>query len=164
MNVCFTGHRPKKFGGYDETLDSVLYVKDKLEKVISMYMDKYKDIIFICGGALGVDTWAASVVLSKGGRLHQYLPYKNYMNKWPKESVKILEEINFKAEKVEYIVNDFLYKKYQIFDALEQRNRAMVDAADEVISVFWGGHGGTRNCILYALSQKKTVMNINRPK
>lgn len=59
--ICFTGHRPKKLGGYERNPISD-YVKMALSDAIERAI-KRRIETFISGGALGVDQWAAEIVL-----------------------------------------------------------------------------------------------------
>jgi len=43
---------------------------------------------------------------------------------------------------------------------MNDRNKYMVDRADEIIAVWDGSNSGTSNCINYAKKQGKPVINI----
>ena len=61
--ACFTGHRPEKLGGYDESNPIADSVKESLKYVIEKLILEHNVTRFISGGALGVDQWAAEIVL-----------------------------------------------------------------------------------------------------
>ena len=59
----FTGHRPKSFPwGYDETASDCVSLKKVLAEQITVLADNGVTG-FISGMALGVDLWAAQIVL-----------------------------------------------------------------------------------------------------
>ena len=43
---------------------------------------------------------------------------------------------------------------------MQERNIFMVDRADEILAVWNGTSGGTKNCIDYAKKQNKIITNI----
>ena len=62
-SIAFTGHRPARFSfGYDENNDTYI----NLKAVISEWIEAFISIgikTFYSGFALGVDIWAAEIVL-----------------------------------------------------------------------------------------------------
>jgi len=59
--LCFTGHRPQKLGGYEPN-PIADFVKRSLRDAIERAIKRRVET-FISGGALGVDQWAAEIVL-----------------------------------------------------------------------------------------------------
>ena len=60
---CFTRHRPQKLG-YGENSIQCDELKNKLEELIIELIEKKVVPHFISGVALGVDTYAANIVLN----------------------------------------------------------------------------------------------------
>ena len=60
---CFTGHRPQKLG-YAENSIQCDELKSKLEELIIELIEKEGVTHFISGVALGVDTYAANIVMN----------------------------------------------------------------------------------------------------
>ena len=60
--VCFTGHRPDKLGGYEPNNPVAVWVREQLREAISRAIARGVTG-FISGGALGVDQWAAEIVI-----------------------------------------------------------------------------------------------------
>lgn len=65
MTCCFTGHRPNAFPWKDNTGDKrckilLVRIEKAVDKALSLGARH-----FICGNALGVDTWASEIVLKK---------------------------------------------------------------------------------------------------
>lgn len=153
--VTFTGHRPQDLYGYGDS-EGTQRIKDWLMRKIDAVVRKHKDVHFIAGGALGIDTWAAEAVLVVRDLYPQYditleiaVPCKNQDKKWRKESKQLYREILDKADQVTMVSE----KEYH-GNCMQVRNEYMVDNADAVISV-WSGktHGGTWNCLEYAEEQ-----------
>ena len=62
--ACFTGHRPQSLPcGSSETHLACLKIKHQLKRLIVGLIEKKNVTHFISGAALGVDTWAAEIVL-----------------------------------------------------------------------------------------------------
>ena len=85
--ICsFTGHRPSRFPFKGENDPSCLQLRSRIgEAVTEAYVDGYRD--FLCGMALGVDTWAAMEVLRLKYRypdinLYAAIPYMNQASRW----------------------------------------------------------------------------------
>ena len=159
MKVSFTGHRPNKLGGYQNNPISD-YVKEKLtEKIEKCILDGVDN--FISGMAIGVDTWAAEIVLQLKEKyshikLEAAIPFKGQEGKWPDFSQDIYNNILKKCDKIT-IVCEGTYAAWK----MQKRNEYMVDNSDLVIAVWDGTTGGTKNCIKYARSQSKKVIWIN---
>lgn len=156
--VCFTGHRPNKLGGYNENNPIAKRVKDTLRTVIQNAIDKgYTH--FISGGALGVDQWAAEIVLdlkSRGATLTIAVPHRGYGSNWTPQSKRRYEDIISRADEVIYLSQE----EYSPV-LMQKRNEWMVDHSDVVIAVWDGTSGGTCNCVRYAKSKKKPIKHIN---
>jgi uncharacterized phage-like protein YoqJ len=171
--VCFTGHRPDKLGGYDETNPIAEYVKAQLRITIwNTIQDGYRRFIF--GGALGVDTWAGEVVADMRDNtyhgddidghyyprisLELYSPFEGQEKMWPEESkiryYSLMARCNGIVE-----VSEPGYKGWKMI----VRDKAMVDASDLVIAVWNGdlGKSGTGHTVAYAQKKNKPIIIID---
>lgn len=91
-SCCFTGHRPQKFSfGYDEENEDCILLKLKMLAQIQE-MRKKGVTTFLTGMAMGVDIWAAELILElKAGlpqediRLIAVIPHEEQANKWSVE-------------------------------------------------------------------------------
>ena len=149
-----SGHRPQKLGGFDESRPLILSIKKALEDEIDLAL---RDGIttFISGGALGVDTWFAEIVLSKTARLIIARPFPSQDSRWPEISRQRFRSILSKAEVV-----DVSPDPYQVWK-MDVRNRWMVDHSSRLIAVFDGTSGGTANCVNYAKKQNCSITIID---
>lgn len=154
--ICFTGHRPAQLGGYAANNPIKLWVEEQLEIAIKRAVDK-GTTWFISGGALGVDQWAADVVLELGLNLIIAKPFPSMGSKWPLHNKASLAIICEKAKLVIDVADD-PYSPAKMMD----RNKFMVDHSFAVIAV-WDGSakGGTYNCVTYTQAQNKTIYHIN---
>jgi len=90
--LAFTGHRPSKLAGYKpEDNKELLW---KLQKEIIRFIEEEKVSVFISGVALGIDTWAALIVIKLKEtyphiKLWSAIPCTGHPNKW-KESDRII--------------------------------------------------------------------------
>ncbi|MBY0023812.1 putative phage-like protein YoqJ [Paenibacillus jamilae] len=148
--VCFTGHRPNKLGGYDESNPIMIRVKSELERGIRDAIEQGYDT-FISGMALGVDMVAAEIVLklrdttARHIRLVAAVPFEGQEGKWPQASRIRRSDIIARCDDVQYVC-DPGYAAWK----MQRRNTWMVDNSGLVIAVWDGTKGGTGNCVEYA--------------
>jgi len=158
--VSFTGHRPNKLKGYNPRDNKELLWKLH-EEIVKHIEDKNADT-FISGMALGVDMWAARIVLRLKSLEYPHLklicaiPCLNHSSKWNAQSQKEWQSIVDKADEVFYVSKEE-YKPY----LMQRRNIWMVDESDYVIAVWDGSAGGTGNCVRYAQEEDKEITVIN---
>lgn len=155
--ACFTGHRPDKLGGYSRNPKQD-WVKAALRKVIS-WANGFDDVRhFISGGAIGVDQWAAEIVLSMGNEavLTIAKPFPDQACMWPRSTQDHYQAICDMADSV-VNVSEGPFTHAKMF----KRNEWMVDRSDYVIAVWDGTPGGTQGTVKYARSQGKDVLRIN---
>lgn len=156
--LAFTGHRPNALGGYNENHPINRWVKSELDVWISHFMSEGFET-FISGGALGVDQWAAEIVIRHGGRLIVARPFPSQAKRWPKASQDRYEKIlSHAAEVVD--VSDDPYSP----EKMHLRNQWMVDHSHALLAVFNGTPGGTANCIRYAKSKGRQIYLIDPTK
>jgi len=160
--ASFTGHRPERLGGYDKTAPKNQKVIEFLKSAIERARDQgYEE--FVSGGALGVDQWAAQVVLDLGLKLCIALPFAKYGENWPLESQQYLEELKKKASRVVVVCEGEYFEngKAQTWKNHE-RNKWMKDNSELVIAV-WDGkpEGGTASACKGAKKAGKTFIRFN---
>ena len=157
---CFTGHRPSKLKGYDpkDNRDLLWEVYKKIE----IHIEDKGVTTFISGMALGIDMWAAKMVLRAKQdypdlniKLICAIPCKNHASKWNAQSQKEWQSIIDQADEVFY-VSEEEYKPY----LMQKRNVWMVDNSDYIIAVWDGSNGGTGNCVKYAQKEDKQIIII----
>ena len=157
--AAFTGHRPNKLNGYNP--------KDNI-KLLWKLADVVEDLIvnqgytaFITGMALGIDTWAAKIVLKLQEKYPHIqlicaIPCANHSGKWREGDKKIWQEIVDRAEDVVYVSTEE-YTPY----CMQARNVFMVDHCSLLVGVWDGTAGGTGNCVDYAVKKKTPTLIIN---
>lgn len=160
-SVCFTGHRPQKLGGYDETSPAITNIKKALlSEIVDAYNKGYRT--FISGMALGVDIWAAELVIGLRNiffediELIAAIPFEGQEKAWPAKAVFRWKKIKKLADQV-VIVSEGGYAAWK----MQKRNSWMVDNSSLVIAVYDGSGGGTGNCVKYAGGKKKEIIQIN---
>ncbi len=150
--VCaFSGYRPQKLPFTSESDPACTILKMRLkDEIYNAIQQGCTD--FLCGMALGTDTWAAETVLEiqktldgiKPVHLHAYLPFPGQDAKWSAKNRRRYREILLQCESVTIVSSQYLP------DCMERRNRAMIHRADRLIAVFDGQNGGTKNTIRMA--------------
>lgn len=149
---CFTGHRPDKMTLGEKE------IKPMLEKAIDEAIeDGY--VTFITGMAMGVDIWAAEIVLErkkKNDNLHLIcaLPHLGFETRRSLSEKMKFNKIIKKADMVKEINDHYFRACYQV------RNEWMVDRSNLVIAVFNGQKSGTKNTVDYAIRKGVRVKNI----
>jgi uncharacterized phage-like protein YoqJ len=139
----FTGHRIMSAAEAVEL--------DALVEQICLKLYKQNHVThFICGGAIGFDTLAARVVLRLRKRypsvkLHLYLPCTDQAKKWSLHDKEVWQEIYNAADERYFVLND----KY-IPGCMQQRNRAMVDAAYFAVAFCKNKRSGTYSTVKLA--------------
>lgn len=152
MIIAFTGHRPTKIGGYIVPNPTYDYIYEKTKRILS----ELKPTKAYCGMALGFDQLAASVCIELGIPFIAAIPHDNQEKIWPQKSQQKYHELLQKAEeKIIVCPGSYSAKKMQV------RNEFMVDNSDIIVACWNGSEGGTYNCVQYAKSQEKKIIQIN---
>lgn len=159
---CFTGHRPQKLPwGYDEEWEDCIRLKLKLACEIEA-MRKKGVTTFISGMAIGVDMWAAEIVLDLKRaypldtiKLMAAIPFEGQANKWSGEYRERYFDILAKAD------GEITFHEHYTKGCMHERNRFMVDNSAYMIAVFNGEKGGTANTLKYAESKGLNIIIIN---
>ena len=143
IKIAFTGHRYL----------SLKQVESYLDK---LYAD-HPDAIWITGGAVGLDSIAASFAMAHGIRLWLILPFPiHVMSKyWTPDQKRCIQDCWDYAEKTSVLAPVYDVSIYQ------RRNERMVDLSD-MVAAFWdGSSGGTGNCVGYARSIGKRMIRFS---
>jgi uncharacterized phage-like protein YoqJ len=142
-SICFSGHRPNRLGGFDVNNPVALWVRDRLRGAIERAVAR-GIVTFVSGGALGVDQWAADIVIELrreqekrspiGHRTIELIiarPFPSQPKRWPTEARRHYEKILQQADRIVETSNDpYAARKIQ------KRNEWMVDNTDAVIAVW----------------------------
>lgn len=158
---AFTGHRPQMLPfGSSETDERCIALKAELNKQIVKLIEKEHVTHFISGMALGVDMYAAELVLElkkiyPNIILESAVPCGTQADRWNaamrERYIRIIAQCDKKT---------LLQARYTS-DCMDKRNRYMVDHADFIVAVWNGKPSGTGNTVRYARSQGKCVTVID---
>lgn len=159
ITVCATGHRPNALPwGYTNPISVINKMEIWIKKVCDF---SGKKIHVLSGTALGIDTlWAIAAIRCRDGgyqvTLESAMPCENQGSKWPLKSREILRRILDKSDVVTLVNKKYSYR------CMQERNEYMVNKSDLVVA-FWNGqrHGGTYNCIQYAICKNKYVLYVD---
>ncbi len=147
---CFTGHRPSKLN------ESEAQVRKWLEEQIDAAIAQGKTT-FLSGMGMGVDLWAAEIVLQKkkssdAVRLIAVTPYPSFAVRWKEEWRNRYEEV-WKAADYRVTMSD----RYDE-GAIDKRNTWLVDHSSLVIAFYNGEAGSTQRTLDY--SAEKGIQTI----
>lgn len=159
QTCCFTGHRPQslpwKFNEHDLRCQ---LLKHRL-KVEIRHMITQRDVRhFISGMALGVDTWAAEIVLELKQEypitLECAIPCETQAARWTEDDRERYFSI------VEHCDKETMLQTRYTADCMQKRNRYMIDRSDYVIAVWNGKPSGTGSTVTYARERSKEIVVI----
>lgn len=158
---CFTGHRPQSLPfRFDEQDRRCRKLKRVLRKEIERQIEEEGVTHFISGMAIGVDMYAAEIVLDLKRKYPQItleaaIPCETQVVKWTEPLRERYYDIAARCDK------ETMISRHYTPDCMHKRNRYMVDAADTVIAVWNGSPSGTGKTVQYATDQGKTIVIIN---
>jgi uncharacterized phage-like protein YoqJ len=166
--IAFAGHRPQKLGGFNEDNPLAIQVRHQLKNLIYRAIQEGYDT-FYSGGALGVDQWAADIIIDARDvakevgttiRLIIARPYPSHGSTWFTSSQIKYKELCAKADEVINVCQD-PYTRWK----MQARNEFMVDKLiqpeDTLIAVWDGTPSGTGNCVDYAVKKDVTIIRID---
>ena len=150
---CFSGHRPEKLE--EPEADIKQWLSAQIDSAIAAGYTT-----FISGCAMGVDIWAAQIVLQKKQqnpslRLIAATPWPGFSNKWSIDWQVQYSDLLKNADLIVPVSNHYHKSVFQL------RNEWMVDHSNRVIAYFNGAPGGTKNTIDYAASKGIEVVTNN---
>jgi uncharacterized phage-like protein YoqJ len=148
-----TGHRPPKIliNGVNAYKSSVL---NKLVDFIQKHLEIHKPDKVISGMALGYDQALALAFLNFGISFEAYIPCENQDIKWPKDSKELYQKLLKQASRIKLINEQYTQS------CMQERNVQMVNDCTHVLALYNNSKGGTKNCIDYAISQNKPIINL----
>ena len=161
MTCAFTGHRPQSLlFGFDESDKRCTSLKSVMRDQIVALIENEGVTHFITGMALGVDMYAAEIVLDLKSKyphitLESAIPCETQVIKWSVASRERYYNIAAKCDK-----ETMLQRKYTP-DCMEKRNKYMVDNSNYILAVWNGSRGGTGSTVKYARSKGKLIIIID---
>lgn len=159
MKTCaFTGHRPQNLPfGFNEEDERCIDLKKTLREQIINLIENEGVTHFISGMAIGVDMYAAEIVLGLKASYpgESAIPCESQAAKWSEALRDRYFDIASKCDK------ETLIQTHYSPDCMDKRNRYMVDQADVLIAVWDGSPSGTGKTVRYAHQQGKSVTVID---
>ena len=157
MVCAFTGHRPNRlpWGDREEDIHCLALkelLRRQLEQVIEQGCSR-----FLCGMAMGCDTYFAELVLElkkthPGITLEAVIPCTGQEEQWPEKDRKRYRILLQQCDRVQIL--EAAYSD----GCMLRRNRTMVDQAQVLISVWDGARSGTGSTVRYAQKRGVTVL------
>ena len=154
---AFTGHKPQNspFGFCGEE-ERCIALKHLLREEITRLIEQEGVTHYITGMSLGVDMYAAEVVLELKARypmltLESAIPFETQASKWSESMRDRYFDIASKCDK------ETLLQTHYTHDCMQKRDQYMVDHADVILAVLSGNPDSTDKTIRYAKEQGKTV-------
>lgn len=161
ISCAFTGHRPKRFPfGYDENDERCVKLKEVMKETITALTDSGVRM-FYSGMAIGVDTWAAEIVLDlkrerKDLYLAAILPCETQADRWPEKSRDKYFGTLQHCDDVKTLSLRYTST------CMTERDRFLVDCAGYLLGVFDGvDSGGTAYTVRYAKEKERKIITIH---
>lgn len=156
MKLAITGHRASKLGKIGEEDD---WFSDMIYDLRLAFADLGVHFIYE-GQADGVDLTAAFAAFQSDIPFEAVVPYAGHQSMMPSDLWKDVWGNAVEAAHNVEILSDS--QKYPGHWCMHNRNRYMVDHADEVLAV-WNGEesGGTWATVKYARSKNKKIHVFN---
>ena len=148
MILGVTGHRPDKLGGYGKQ------AAVKLVQFASICLEEIKPDRVVTGMALGWDTAIAIACLELGIPYTAAVPFFGQELRWPAASQEMYRKLLTYAAEVVTICEAYSPA------AMQDRNEWIVAHCHEMLALYGGSPGGTRNCVRYADKCRIPVMNV----
>ena len=157
---AFTGHRPQSLPfGFNEADERCIALKQKLREEIINQIENNGVTHFITGMAIGVDMYAAEIVLGlkssyEGIVLESAIPCETQAAKWTEEQRDRYFDIASKCDK------ETLIQHHYTPDCMHKRNRYMVDRSGLCLCYFNHMQGGTAYTVAYAAREGIRLVNL----
>lgn len=161
MICAFTGHRPEKLPwGGDESDPRCAALKILLRQRVAALAGE-GSAVFLCGMARGCDFYFAEAVLAlarecPGVALEAWIPCPSQDSRWPRQDRLRRGALLEGCSAVRMVEPGYSS------GCMLRRNRAMVDAAEGILTVWDGTPGGTAATVRYALEKGKWVESLWR--
>lgn len=146
MIVAMTGHRPEK----------IKASQDEMEEYLIEAFTFLKADYIIQGMASGIDLWSARAAYHAGIQFECAVPWKGHRPR-KEDAPDYYRALDF-ADKVTYVNDSEEYLGPWLY---QRRNEYMVDNAENVLAVWDGTNGGTKNCVDYALKIKAPTWRLD---
>lgn len=157
---CFSGHRPPKLHwGANEDDERCTALKAEIAaRLDGIYQAGYRH--FICGMAIGCDTYFAEAVLALREAhgdvtLEAAIPCGTQPEKWTEAQRLRYNSLIDASDEVTVLQIDYTP------GCMLARNRYMVDQSSLLLCCYNGGPGGTMSTILYAMRSGVETMVID---
>lgn len=159
---CFTGHRPEKLPwGSNEFDPRCVALKELIYDAVSaLYHSGITH--FICGMALGCDTYFCEAVVALRGErpeitLEAAIPCETQSARWSEADKKRYNALVTDCDFQTLVTRDYAS------GCMEKRNRYMVDRSSKLLAVCSDSPGGSMNTMLYAAEQDVDIVRIFIP-
>lgn len=156
MVCAFTGHRPEKLPwGANEEDPRCQALKILIARTVERLVENGVQT-FLCGMARGCDLYFAEAVIAVTRQhpevsLEAWLPCPSQDRCWRAAERLRRDRLLSQCRRV------WMVEKQYSEGCMLRRNRAMIDAADGLISVWNGTRGGTGSAVRYAKQQGKWI-------
>ena len=143
-----TGHRPEKLGGYGWA------ARQRVTAFAVKQLARHKPDLVITGMALGWDQALAIAARDLSIPYWAAIPFRGQEAAWPQSAQDLHAEL-LRDAAGKTIVSEGAWSA----EKMQIRNVWMADRGHQVLALWNGTSGGTRNCVDYTMRRGKPVIN-----
>lgn len=152
--LAISGYKPFELGIFKNDGEAVYYIKKAIEKSLISLLDDGLEWVIV-SGQLGIELWAADVVLSlkinyPEVKLAIITPFINQESNWKEENKEFYERILSQADFIDSITK----REYVSPQQFRLKNQFFLDKSDALLLVYDNEKPGSPK-YLYELAQKK---------
>ncbi|MBM7703272.1 DUF1273 domain-containing protein [Metabacillus iocasae] len=153
--LAITGYKPYELGIFDQKHVGITYIKKAIHKRLQPLIEEGLEWVII-SGQLGVELWAAEVVLDlqleyPDLKLAVLTPFLEQEEKWNETNQEWYEFIISQADFVDSITK----KKYENPAQFRVKNQFIVAKSDGLLIIYDEEHEGSPQYMFEAAQQKK---------
>lgn len=162
VRIGFTGHRPKKLGGYNLNTVEYKQLQADLEQYIERNLAAYDTVIGHSCLALGGDTvWSKAILAMREKypnrvHLHAEIPMMEMAEAWYKQ-----QDVDFFHAQIEQASESTVYgslieytdkakRRSMAIKFMDDGSKGMIDHVDMLLALCDGSKSGTQNAVDYA--------------
>jgi len=134
--LVVTGYKPFELGIFDQKHLGIGFIKKAIENQLLLLVEEGLEWVII-SGQLGVELWAAEVVLEMQElypdlKLAVITPFLDQQEKWNETNKEIYEFILSQADYTNSITN----KKYESPEQFKLKNKFLINKSDALLIVY----------------------------
>jgi uncharacterized phage-like protein YoqJ len=152
--LTITGYKPQEIGIYKQDEEGIIYIKKAIEQRLISLIEQGVEWILI-SGQLGVELWAAEVILSLKEEYDQIklaviTPFLEQEEKWNEANQQLYMEIISQADYTNSVTN----RKYDHPSQFRMKTQFLIEKSDALLVLFDEEVGGSPKYMINEAEKK----------